>query len=143
MTCHSAEHPAGLPPCRAAARHRPRSRNSRAFEKARPDIGPPSIAKTRRPRETTPSPWRGVSIEGSLRQRPVFGLQDLRPLGFRAVAFGQLLAAYGDDAAADDRGLEAAAWNLDGPQPLPAARIGVEALDDVEIKSAGPPGDHV
>ena len=57
------------------ARYRPRSRNSRALEKARPGIGPPSIAKTRRPRETTPSPWRGVSIEGSRRQRPVFGFR--------------------------------------------------------------------
>ena len=66
-------------------------------------------------------------------------VQDL-DLSDRAVALGQLLAAGGDDAASDDRGLEAAARNLDGSQPLPAARVGVEALDDVEIESAGPPG---
>jgi hypothetical protein len=57
-----------------------------------------------------------------------FRVQDL-DLSDRAVAFGQLLAAYGDDAAPDDRGLQAAARNMDGPQPLPAARIGVVALD--------------
>jgi hypothetical protein len=43
-------------------------------------------------------------------------VQDL-DLSDRAVSLGQLLAAGGDDAASDDRGLEAAARDLDGPQP--------------------------
>ena len=65
-------------------------------------------AKTRRARETTPSPWRGVSIEGSLRQRRVFGFRiSTSPMVLSPSASAR--RRCGDNAASDDRGLEAAA----------------------------------
>ena len=44
-----------------------------ASVKAKPGLSPPSMVNTRRPRATTPSPWRGVGMSGSARQRRVAG----------------------------------------------------------------------